>query len=569
MRPAAPAPSSMPRAVHAVPATDSGEPCAGFDGPTIMTDLVNRSTSDLVYPAAEAAPPTMSNDTTLLLLLVLPFAASVVAAVFPTNARNAEAWLAGSVALAGLILAGAGYPAIADGAVMRAEVEWLPSLGLNFTLRMDGFAWMFTVLVTGIGVLVVLYARYYMSPDDPVARFFSYLLGFMGAMLGIVLSGNLIQLVFFWELTSLYSFLLIGYWHHNASARDGARMALTVTSTGGFCLFVGVLMLGHIVGSYDLDRVLASGDLIRSHDLYLPALILILLGALDQERAVSLPFLAAAGDGGADAGLGLSAFGDHGEGRRLPARPPVAGPRGHRRLVLDRRHGRPDHLRARRLPRDLPAGPEGPAGLLDDQPSRPDHAAARPRQPVGGGGGDLPHDEPCHVQGVLVHGCRPHRPRDRHPRHAAPERPVSPHADHGDPGHGRRRRHGGGPPAQRLPVQGDVLRRDHRPSRRIRCSTTRCPMSRRWRRCSASPTRCASFTACSSARRRPICRAPRTGRRCGCWCRSGSSCWPAWSSASSRASRSGRFSIPPCARCWARRLPPTASGYGTASPCRC
>jgi multicomponent K+:H+ antiporter subunit A len=171
---------------------------------------------------------------------------------------------------------------------MRAEVEWLPSLGLDFTLRMDGLAWMLTVLVTGIGVLVVLYARYYMSPDDPVPRFFSYLLGFMGAMLGIVLSGNLIQLIFFWELTSLYSFLLICYWHHNASARDAARMALTVTSTGGFCLFVGVLVLGHIVGSYDLDRVLASGDLIRSHDLYLPALILILLGALT--KSAQFPF---------------------------------------------------------------------------------------------------------------------------------------------------------------------------------------------------------------------------------------------------------------------------------------
>jgi multicomponent K+:H+ antiporter subunit A len=230
----------------------------------------------------------MANDTTLLLLLVLPFAGSVVAAVLPTNARNIEAWLAGGVALAGLILAGAGYPAIADGVVMRAQVEWLPSLGLDFTLRMDGLAWMFTVLVTGIGVLVVLYARYYMSPQDPVPRFFSYLLGFMGAMLGIVLSGNVIQLIFFWELTSLYSFLLIGYWHHNGGARDAARMALTVTTTGGFFLLVGVLVLGHIVGSYDFDRILASGDLIRSHDLYLPALILILLGALT--KSAQFPF---------------------------------------------------------------------------------------------------------------------------------------------------------------------------------------------------------------------------------------------------------------------------------------
>src|SRR5690606_41471823 len=143
-------------------------------------------------------------------------------------------------------------------------------------------------VVSSVGVLVLFYARYDLSPVDPAARFFSYRLGFMGAMLGIVLSGNVIQLIFFWELTSGYSFLLIGSWHHNASARDAARMALTVTSSGGFCLFVGVILLGHIVGSYDLDRILAAGDLIRSHDLYVPALVLILLGALT--KSAQFPF---------------------------------------------------------------------------------------------------------------------------------------------------------------------------------------------------------------------------------------------------------------------------------------
>ena len=95
-------------------------------------------------------------------------------------------------------------------------------------------------------------------------------------------------MVFFWELTSLFSFLLIGYWHHNAKARDGARMALTVTATGGLCLFIGVLVIGHIAGSYDLDQILAAGDQIRSHDLYLPALILVLLGALT--KSAQFPF---------------------------------------------------------------------------------------------------------------------------------------------------------------------------------------------------------------------------------------------------------------------------------------
>src|SRR5688500_18708179 len=206
--------------------------------------------------------------------------------LFPANARNAEAWLAGGVALAALSLTAFVYPEMSNGQILRLDAEWLP--GLDFTLRMDGFAWMFSALVTGIGFLVVLYARYYMSPADPVPRFFSFFLAFMGSMLGVVLAGNLIQLVFFWELTSLFSFLLIGYWHHNAAARDGARMALIVTSAGGLCLFAGALLLGRIVGSYDLDAVLSSGDAIRSHSLYLPALLLVLAGTLT--KSAQFPF---------------------------------------------------------------------------------------------------------------------------------------------------------------------------------------------------------------------------------------------------------------------------------------
>jgi multicomponent K+:H+ antiporter subunit A len=230
----------------------------------------------------------MPSEVLLIAALALPFIGSCLAAPLPANARNAEAWLAGAVALTSLGLLAAGYSRITHGGVIRYTLEWVPELGLEFSLRVDGFAWMFAMLITGIGFLVVLYARYYMSPADPVPRFFSFLLAFMGAMLGIVMSGNLIQLVFFWELTSLFSFLLIGYWHHKTQARDGARMALTITSAGGLCLFAGVLIIGHMVGSYDLDRVLASGAVIRSHPLYLPALILVLLGAFT--KSAQFPF---------------------------------------------------------------------------------------------------------------------------------------------------------------------------------------------------------------------------------------------------------------------------------------
>jgi len=224
----------------------------------------------------------------LILLIALPFVSSLLAALLRANARNAESTLAGMVALACVVQVALRFPDVANGGVLREEIAWLPSLGLNLVIRMDGFAWMFCMLVFGIGALVVLYARYYMSPADPVPRFFSFFLAFMGAMAGVVLSGNLIQLVFFWELTSLFSFLLIGYWHHREDARRGARMALTVTGTGGLALLAGVLILGHIVGSYDLDHVLAAGELVRAHPLYLWALVLVLLGAFT--KSAQFPF---------------------------------------------------------------------------------------------------------------------------------------------------------------------------------------------------------------------------------------------------------------------------------------
>ncbi|MEK9953586.1 MAG: proton-conducting transporter membrane subunit, partial [Curvibacter sp.] len=224
----------------------------------------------------------------LLLLLLLPFVGSAIAALLPTNARNLESLWAALVALAVAVPLALLYPQVADGAVLTERLAWLPGLGLDLVVRLDGFAWMFAMLVSGMGLLVIIYARYYLSPEDPAARFYSLLLGFMGAMLGVVLSGNLVQLVVFWELTSVFSFLLIGYWYHRKDARRGARMAFTVTATGGLALLGGVLVLGHIAGSYELDVVLQAGDVVRAHALYPLALVLILLGALT--KSAQFPF---------------------------------------------------------------------------------------------------------------------------------------------------------------------------------------------------------------------------------------------------------------------------------------
>ena len=169
----------------------------------------------------------------LFLVLALPFAGSAIAALLPTRARNTESAFAAMVALAVIVPIATLYPAVSDGGVVVERLAWLPLLGIDLIVRIDGFAWLFAMLVSVMGLLVIAYARYYLSPSDPAARFHSLLLGFMGAMLGVVVSGNLVQMVVFWELTSVFSFLLIGYWYHRRDARRGARMAFTVTATGG------------------------------------------------------------------------------------------------------------------------------------------------------------------------------------------------------------------------------------------------------------------------------------------------------------------------------------------------
>jgi multicomponent K+:H+ antiporter subunit A len=179
-------------------------------------------------------------------------------------------------------------PAVYAGAVPRASVPWLPQLGLSLSFFVDGLGLFFAALILTIGLLIILYARFYLAGADPMGRFFSYLLLFQGSMLGIVLSDNILLLVVFWELTSLTSFLLIGYWFHLPAARAGALMALTVTGAGGLALMGGMLLLGHVAGSFELSEILARGEIVKGDALYLPMLLLILLGAFT--KSAQFPF---------------------------------------------------------------------------------------------------------------------------------------------------------------------------------------------------------------------------------------------------------------------------------------
>lgn len=224
----------------------------------------------------------------LLALLATPFLIAVLVALNHGASRRVIGWLAGLGPILGLALLLPYSGQVIQGEIPQISLIWIPQAGLSLGVRLDGLAWMFALLVLAIGGLIVMYARYYLSSKDSAPRFYAYLLLFMGAMLGMVLASNLLMLVVFWELTSISSFLLIGYWSHRDDAREGAKMALTLTGAGGLALLAGVLLIGRIVGSYELDVVLASGELIRAHAYYPWALGLILLGIFT--KSAQFPF---------------------------------------------------------------------------------------------------------------------------------------------------------------------------------------------------------------------------------------------------------------------------------------
>lgn len=224
----------------------------------------------------------------LFLICFLPIIGVIVPTLVKGASRSKIAFFTALLPMISLALLFSEMFSVFDGAVISHQIAWVSSLGLNLSLRLDGLAFLFAALILGIGLLVILYARYYLSERDNMSRFYSYLILFMAAMLGVVLSGNLIQMWFFWEMTSISSFLLISFWTHKSEARKGARLALTVTGLGGLCLLAGVILIGETVGSYELDVVLNAGDLIRASSYYPAILILVLLGAFT--KSAQFPF---------------------------------------------------------------------------------------------------------------------------------------------------------------------------------------------------------------------------------------------------------------------------------------
>ncbi|KTF69431.1 cation:proton antiporter [Sphingomonas sp. WG] len=224
----------------------------------------------------------------LLALICLPFGAVLLLLLARRASRRMHIGIAASGSAVGLalLLSQAGAALAGDAPTIR--LGWIPMLGLDLSLWMDPVALLFAGLILGIGLLVIVYAQGYLGKDEPTARFLSFLMLFQGAMLGIALASNVLLMLVFWELTSLASFLLIGFWRDRAEARQGARMALTITGGGGLALIAGMVLLGKAAGSYELAEILARGQMVQASPLYPAILILVLIGAFT--KSAQFPF---------------------------------------------------------------------------------------------------------------------------------------------------------------------------------------------------------------------------------------------------------------------------------------
>jgi multicomponent K+:H+ antiporter subunit A len=225
----------------------------------------------------------------LLLVVLLPLVlGSVLTAVSGAQRRAWTASIAGAITAASLALLLSQAPTVFNGVPVMEQWAWVPSLGLDITFRLDGLSLLFAGLILCIGLCIVLYAAYYLAPEDSAPKFYSLMMLFMAAMLGVVLSDNLLVLVVFWELTSISSFLLVGYWGHRPDARAGARQALAVTGGGGLAMLGGFVLLGQIGGSHEISVLATRAAQIQADPLFLPALLLILLGAFT--KSAQFPF---------------------------------------------------------------------------------------------------------------------------------------------------------------------------------------------------------------------------------------------------------------------------------------
>ncbi|MFP4654428.1 MAG: hydrogen gas-evolving membrane-bound hydrogenase subunit E [Methanohalobium sp.] len=224
----------------------------------------------------------MNPFTAIALAVFLPFISAALVPVAQKILKHRIGWFASAIAVVSFLLIVSVAPAIIHGEIVTDAVSWIPSVGVEFSIYADGLSLLIGLIASGIGIIIMSYSNGYMSHKEDLSRYYQYLLLFMGSMSGMVFSANTIQLFIFWELTSITSFMLIGFWRHRPLSIYGATKSLIITAAGGLVMFIGFLVLHSITGTFDIPTILndpSTIERIKSHDLFLVTLVFIFIGA--------------------------------------------------------------------------------------------------------------------------------------------------------------------------------------------------------------------------------------------------------------------------------------------------
>lgn len=224
----------------------------------------------------------------MLFAVLSIFVGAALAPLVVRWAREAAGWILAVLPLGVFVFFARKLPTVADGTPIRESLEWLPSLNVPLSFYLDGLSLLFALLVTGIGTLIVVYAGGYLAHHEQLGRFYVQLLSFMGAMLGLVVADNVYVFFIFFELTSLTSYLLIGFYHSEEESRVAARKALVVTGGGGLALLGGLLLLVYVTGTLEFSEMLGQGAMVQAHPYYLAIFVLVCAGAFT--KSAQFPF---------------------------------------------------------------------------------------------------------------------------------------------------------------------------------------------------------------------------------------------------------------------------------------
>ncbi|WP_343070320.1 putative monovalent cation/H+ antiporter subunit A [Pelagibacterium limicola] len=231
-----------------------------------------------------------SIDVSIALISIAPFLAALLAPWIKKFTGPLAGWVLAIIPASIFVLLLGFIGPVSENTILRAGLSWIPAYGISFSFFVDGLSLTFGLLISGIGTFIVIYSGAYLAGHPHQGRFFSYILMFMGSMLGLVLADNLFTLFIFWELTSITSFLLIGFDHSRQAARRAAFQALVVTGGGGLVLLAGLIALNVVTGQNSLSGLLTTAGLVQQHSFYQPIMLMVIVGAFAKSAQVPLHF---------------------------------------------------------------------------------------------------------------------------------------------------------------------------------------------------------------------------------------------------------------------------------------